>query len=397
MWGAKVFVSVIFAVLGASFIASTALFLKEFGAVDPVRMLLVHSHIYLFFPLFGILALAAFWLPAVVFTDMYWRYTANFGPLRFCAGFVAVAVISAFATDYVQGGDKRGIWEVAPRVLAGDRAEAVPCGGPECRRGPILDVLASLREESRKRVGLSKFSRACNFDSLLEPPGERDKPRYCFPALSMLDADACCKVQDKFREHLLKLYQSQPNLSQAAQLDAIFMYLKTFFIVVVLVIGALLVIRRHTLDLKYHDQGPAIERCLLMGAAGLLVWPMMDYAYQQASLAMFGRQFDGPSFRLSLVIAPWFLAVLFYFLNHMGRKIERFGQAASVLASSLALYRYEEANDLAVRAVGSGAPEWVIWVMGGLVILGLIGLRFPSNEVLARHRRRRNPPPPAWT
>jgi hypothetical protein len=372
------------------------LFLLEFQNVDAVSMLLAHSHLFVFFPLFGILALAAFWLPSVVFTDMYW-HTIRFGRLRYCAGLLGVGLLAAWTTAGLQSGSPRGIWEIKPEVLIADKGQRMTCGKDNmtCQRAPMLATLGKIRDETSERIGLSKFARVCEINTLLENPVGYDNRRYCFAALDMLSAEACCAAQRQFKTSLDQLYSNPANRSDTARLDAFFLFAKTFFIGIILVIGGLLVFRRSTLENQYHSQAPAIERCLLVGAAALLVWPMMDYAYHQTSLAMFGRMQDGPHFRLSLAIAPWFLLLLFYFLQRLGRKIERWGQVLSVGASGLALYRYDEANDLAVRFLGAGAPVWGLAVMGVAVLLGLIALRYPSRDVLARHRKSKLPP--QWT
>ena len=65
---ARVFVAVVFLILGQSFIASTGLLIHEFQGLDWRAMVVAHSHLFFFFPVFGILALAAFYLPSVIFT-----------------------------------------------------------------------------------------------------------------------------------------------------------------------------------------------------------------------------------------------------------------------------------------------------------------------------------------
>ena len=90
---ARVFVAVVYLILGLSFVASTGLLIQEFQGTDWRSMIIAHSHIFLFFPVFGILALAAFYLPSVIFMDLYWRHLP-YGKLRFLAGLVGLAVIS---------------------------------------------------------------------------------------------------------------------------------------------------------------------------------------------------------------------------------------------------------------------------------------------------------------
>ena len=119
MVGARIFVALCFVVLGASFVASTALLIYEFQGIDWFTMVVAHSHLFFFFPVLGILALFAFYLPSVVFTHLYWTHLP-YGKLRFLIGLVAVAVGSYGFAQYL---DKppRAIWEVSPAALVADR------------------------------------------------------------------------------------------------------------------------------------------------------------------------------------------------------------------------------------------------------------------------------------
>ena len=71
MTGARIFVAVVFIALGAAFLASTALLILEFQELDWLTLVVAHSHLFLFFPVFGLLALIAFYLPSVVLTHLY--------------------------------------------------------------------------------------------------------------------------------------------------------------------------------------------------------------------------------------------------------------------------------------------------------------------------------------
>src|SRR5438876_9824651 len=160
---ARVFVAIGFLILGLSFVASTGLLIQEFQGTDWRSMIIAHSHLFFFFPVFGILALAAFYLPSVVFADLYWRHLP-YGKLRFLVGLVVLAVISFGVARWL---DKppRQIWEVSPRALAADRGDPAGCAtgadSPACLRAPMLAALAKLREAGQARIGLSKFARSC--------------------------------------------------------------------------------------------------------------------------------------------------------------------------------------------------------------------------------------------
>jgi hypothetical protein len=386
MTGAKIFVGAVFTLLGAAFLASTALLIYEFQDLQISTWLLMNSHLFLFFPVFGLVALAAFFLPAVVFTHLYWTIVPH-GRLRFMFGALVAVVASVFFSYNLSLGSPRGLWELSPRTLKADISEPANCGtapgAPACQRASLLGAMTSLRTESQTRIGLSKFSRTCMPDPLLEEAEDRAKLRFCFPALAKLNAADCCRAQLAFRAHASALYADPTNRSDLSRFDLLFSSLKAFFIIIVVFIGALLVLWRHTLEAAYPESAIAIERSMLVGAAAMLVWPMMDYAYHQTALSLFGRLADGPHFRLSLVIGPWALLLLFYFLGRMGRKIERVGQVAGGFASLLAVFRYEEVNDWAVRLVGTGGAVWEIGAMVAIALIGWVLLRLPYRGLSA--------------
>ena len=159
MTGARVFVVIGFLILGTSFIASTGVLIHEFASTEGLTMVLAHSHLFLFFPLLGILGLVAFYLPSVVFTHLYWTHLP-WGKVRLPLGIVAIAALS-WGVFWWLDAKPRQVWEVSPAALATDKGEAVRCtsDGQICQRVPILDALANLRLEAQNRVGLWPFGR----------------------------------------------------------------------------------------------------------------------------------------------------------------------------------------------------------------------------------------------
>jgi len=368
---ARIFVAVVYIILGLSFLASTGLLIQEFQGADWRSMVIAHSHLFYFFPVFGLLALCAFYLPSVVFTDLYWRHL-SYGVLRFFFGLIVLAGVSWLVAKSL---DKppRAIWEVSPAALSADKGEPAGCGGASgvvCQRAPILAALSRLRSEGQARVGLSKFARNCAADKLLEPPEEMSKLRYCFPADAPLDGETCCKTQQRFADEVARLQADPAQRSRATVYDTVFLPLKIFFVLVVIGIGLLLSAWRNKIDTLYREHIPAVERGVIIGAFAMLLWPAMDYGYQETTDVLFGRWQGGPHLRLSLVIAPWALLLLFYFLRRLGKQGETIGQIAGVVTAAVAVLRYEDLNDWAVRLVGIGSQEWI---MGGLMALALAG------------------------
>ena len=137
----------------------------------------------------------------------------------------------------------------------------------------------------------------------------------------------------------------------------VFLPLKIFFVLLVIGIGILLSYWRSRVDQHLRDMVPAVERGVIIGAFAMLLWPAMDYGYQQTANVLFGHSGHGPQLRLSLVIAPWALLLLFYFLRRLGKQGETIGQIAGVVTAAVAVLRYEDLNDWAVRLLGTGSQE----------------------------------------
>jgi hypothetical protein len=119
---------------------------------------------------------------------------------------------------------------------------------------------------------------------------------------------------------------------------------------------------------------------VIIGALAMLFWPFMDYGYQQVTNVLYGRWTSAPQFRLSLVIGPWFVLLLFYFLHRLGRDREMLGKIAGLLASLVAILRYQEINDWSVRLVGAGVEPWAIGLMVMIALAGYAALFWPLNS-----------------
>lgn len=366
MVGARTFVAVAFVILGASFLASTGLLIFEFRD-DWLTMVVVHSHLFLFYPVFGLLALVAFFVPSAVLTHLYWNHIP-YGKARFVIGFIVIAA-AAYGLAWSLDREPRALFEVSPQALAADK------GDPANGRVPILQALKDLRGTAQSRFGLSSFGRSCVPDRLLEKPEEMQKVRYCFPAGRMLDGDACCQVQDAFAKTVGRLEGDAATRSKSGIYDEmVFLPLKTFFILVVVAIAVLLAIWRDRIDQHYHDVVPKLERGVIIGGFAMLFWLAMDYGYVQTANVLYGRQVAGPQLRMSLVLVPWALLLLFYFLRRLGKEGELIGQISGVVFAGVAVLRYEQLNDWVVRLFGIGADEWVLTGLIGVVLAGLLAL-----------------------
>jgi hypothetical protein len=270
--------------------------------------------------------------------------------------------------------EPRSIYEALPAALQADKADKAQ------GRVAILDALADLRTRAQDRFGLSGFGRPCGRDDMLEPPDEMLKDRYCFPAGDKLKGYDCCRVQESFRAALLNLQKDPATRSLSGTWDTrVFLPLKTFFIVIVIVIACLLAWWRNRIDQLYGNLVAPLERGVIIGAFAMLIWLAMDYGYQQTANVLFGRMQASPQLRPSLVLVPWALLLLFYFLRRLGKQGELVGQISGVVFAGVAVARYEQLNDWIVRLVGIGASQWTLAVLGGLALVGFIALFWPKR------------------
>lgn len=384
--GTRAFVAIVYTVLGLSFILSTVTLFYDFGFEEGMAHATFDSHTFIFFPLFGVLALIAFYTPSVVFTHLYW-HRMRFGKLRFTVGTLVVAGLAIASANELRKVNARDAWEIAPHVLAADRGQPAGCAEPgkgPCQRWPVLTVLKDLREQSQKRADLSKFSRNCKPDKLLELPQSHKEPRYCFPAGAKLGWEACCAAQTAFRDHLVALYTVQRNHSLTREVHSMLLPLKTFFIIVTIVIGIFLVIWRGMLDMYYDDYGPRIERGVLIGAFAMLFWPITNYAAQLAQFTLYGRFEEGLPINIttpSLLVAPWALLLLFYFLRRLGQRAETIGRVGGIAASIVAILTFDDLVNWGARIAGIGADRVSLSILGAIVLGALFVVLFPWRHV----------------
>ncbi len=354
------FVAVVFIALALTFIASTASIVWEFRDTELIAILSSNSYLFVFFPTLGLVALAAFYIPAVIFTDIYVNHVA-------LGSIVAIGLAIWFADD-LNNTKLRAMWEASPAALEANAQRPRRCldGGDLCVK-PILPVIADLREKSLERIRISPFIRDCTPDPLMEGTAERAAERYCFPSGTKLDANRCCRVKRAFAEEVLTLWANPATRSRAAEIDRYLLPFKAFFIIVIVLIGFLLIAWKRTLREHYGKNLIAMERGLQIGAAAMLFWPVMDYAYQQTSDVLYGPASKFP-FRLSLVVVPWALLLTAYFADKVRIELARIVQLVGGVVSAVAVLRYQDISDWSSKLVGLGASEL------NFVVLGLLGV-----------------------
>ena len=371
--GARVFVTLLFLALGVSFLATTYVLHVEFQETGWFTFATFYSHVFIFFPTFGILALCAFYIPASALVDLYWRHVP-LGKLRFFLGLAVLAGGSWFLAQKLVAGDVPALWWLEPDTLAADRGQPAGCDAAAgaCRRVAVLDAVEKVRQESMQRIGLSRFVRDCQPDPLLEARAEQAIKRYCFANQTMATAAECCRAKSVFTEDLSRLYAKPTAQSETYRMHALLLPLKVFFLLMMFTIGLLLAVWRREMDTYYSAYAVRIERGIIIGALAMLVWPIANHAYLQSASLLYSVSGAGfyrdasPIF--SLMFGCWALMlILFYFRQHQ-RDIEAAGKIGGGLASAVAVLNYDRIVDFAERFLGSGAEPVVI--IGLVSVLG---------------------------
>ncbi len=378
---ARVFVFLVYAGLAASFVASTAALVHEFRDTGWFDFATTDSHLFLFFPTLGVVALAAFYLPSCALVDLYWRYVP-FGKLRFLIGTLALAGLSYLIAHQLLQSPKRSMWELTPAALQAD--QGVPAGCAQsgtCERLPALLALQNLRRVSQSYFGLDQFVRNCQHDNLLElRPGPETK-RFCFASTPLSQSpplqtdDECCRAQELLSGMISTEASQLEQRSLTGKVHAWLLPFKVFFLLVLLAISVLLVSRHKAMQQHYQRSMPRIEFAVIIGTLAVLFFPLMSQAFVQSTEVLYGLRGRGtfslimPA--LSLAFGAWTLLMVFFFYRRRDKELEAFAKMGSALAGAIAVLNYSIVTAVLVRFLGSGATMYTV---GALVAVSLIAV-----------------------
>jgi hypothetical protein len=368
MIGARVFVLILFSLLGASFLAGTAALIWEFRESGWVTLATHDSHLFLFFPTLGIVALAAFYRPSYVFVDMYWRHV-KLGRVRFVLGFVALAACSYWVAQGLAESRYKSVWDLNPATLAADKREPAGCGpaGPACERLKLIEAIQNVGTVSRERFGVRDFLRHCESEPLIEKATGGERKRYCFASTPLsssprLSDDAeCCQAQGRFQSAIVKLHEAPAHRSFTGKVHALLLPLKVFFLLMLLLISILLALRHEGVQRHYPDRIARIEVGVIVGAVAMVFFPLMSQAFVQTADALYGvRQETG--FRpivdaMSVAFGAWALLLVLFFFRRHTPEVELAAKLAGVVASTVAVIKFDLIVALFARFLGAGADE----------------------------------------
>ena len=401
--GSRAFALLFSCLVGASFFATTLILAWEFWDEGTwVDFLAIDSHLFVFFPAFGVIALVAFYLPAAAFFDLYW-HRLRWGKMRFVLGFsLAVAASWALASAILSSANKP-IWDIPQQTLASDRGMPAGCaegGGNSCTRLPLLGALGNLRTVSQSRQSIRPFIRQCVKDPLIDRAARKGPDRFCLAATPMsgtpvlLDDASCCKAQDALIRAIGEMSDDRPardfvsvlksplriferlnghaGTSLTGDVHALLLPLKGLFFLTLLGISFFLTMHFDELQEFYAEYLPGIEAGVLIGTFAVLFFPLMSQAFLLANEALVGVAGLGFFSQivpfLSLAFGMWTLLIMLFFFRGRNKETEIAGKILGAALGVVTLIQYEAIVGFLVRAIGAGADET------GLVAIGLVGV-----------------------
>lgn len=387
--GVRIFIVCVFGLLGLSFLATTAVLIWEFRETDWPALANFYSHLFVFFPTFGIVTLFAFFTPACVFTDMYFRHVP-YGPQRFVFGLFIAIILAIFGANMLTGGEERSIFEIKPAILKADSGSPADCmARGSCERLPVLQAVDNVRRVSQTRIGLSDLARNCRPDALKDPlPGALPAKRYCFASTplpaNIADVkpdgrstdEECCRAQARFTAAVRQMHDQPGGRSLTAEVHTALLPFKLFFALVLFIISIMLAVRRKSMERHYKRYLSGIERGVLIGAVAMVVYPIMSHAFLQSAALLYygggpsgGYRSTAPIF--SFALGAWGLLLLFFFYGRQNERVQNLARIGGMIGSAVAVVKYDQIIDVCVRVFGTGAGLLNIVLLGIAAVAAL--------------------------
>lgn len=419
--GSRIFVAFVFTAIGLAFWATTIQLYLEFAHGVPLWalpgadislervaesliqhenetwfLLLTHySDLFIFFPVFGTVALIAFYTPACIMVDMYWstghvkaKRAIPYARLRFAMGFVAVLLTSLGISYLMLQGTERTIWQLNPTVLANDKGAACT-SEQDCQRVRFVDALNNIRIASRERVSLADLKRDCSRDWLVQPPLQPRPERYC-PVTTNLKQSAreaegkwtpdalCCRAQAVFDAAVKSRFDDRANRSATNELQIMLWPFNLFFLLTLLVISALLASRRKRIEEIYPAFSPAIDRGVMIGAIAMVLLPLMHNGFLLTTTLLHGgggaTSFHRIPETFTVAFGLWALLIILSFLHPANKQAEIAARILGVIASVVFALQASTVTDYTIYwfGAGAGAISLATTLVFAIILLGVL-------------------------
>jgi len=371
----RIGVTLVFALIYTAFLAETGMLVEEFGPSGLAqRLAALESQNFIFFPVAGLLALVAFWRPAVLLVDAMARGRLKYGRITLVASLVACGAAAWLIAGAFEASGARAFYEIAPKALMDDAGTPSTQGRPT--RAPLTDILARMKILSGIDKGLGQYKAQCDGE-WLQYSTAADEEMLCFPAGERLPVRECCAAKAAFRQHLNALAAKAP--SRTAEVHRYVLPVKVFFLLLLLGLGILLVQYRKGLERVYGAGLSGVSFGLALGGAIMLIWPLMNAAYLETMSLLTGSG----SASAYTVVAPlvalgfgaWTLLLVFFHLRSYPSQIEYAAKIGGFIAAAVGVFRYDEITNYLARTlgVGGGPVPIIVFTVGvGALILSIL-------------------------
>ena len=170
---------------------------------------------------------------------------------------------------------------------------------------------------------------------------------------------ACCRAQMRLKDKVLELSGPENQRSLTNRVHALVLPLKVFFLFLLAAISVLLALRYRGVSRHYARDIGRIDLGVIVGAGAMLLFPLMSQGFVQTADALYGTG-QNAGFKpivnvMSVAFAAWALLLLMFFYRRHDRDMEIVGKMAGVLASAIAVFKYDVLFSMVTRYLGSGA------------------------------------------
>ncbi|MGB3627294.1 MAG: hypothetical protein WA989_15785, partial [Henriciella sp.] len=350
--GSRIAVTAFFALLYLGFVVETGTLIYEFAPEHlaiPIATMFAHN--FLFFPIAGLLALIAFWRPAVLLVDALGTGKLKHGWLTLLLVIGVIGGLAYLLSNAFAASNTRSLFEIAPQAIAAD--ESRESDDPAARRASVGEALLQLRIMADIDGGLQQFQSRCEPD-WLRYGVTADQEKHCFATGSQTSIEACCRARTEFRDHVNTLQAKAPSL--LSRVHRVVLPIKMVFLLTLLFIGILLVWLRKPLTQLYGKAVQQVSFPLAAGGALVLLWPLMNAAYLSTSALLTGDglsnayRVTAPLFALGFGV--WAMLLIFFHLRTYPSHIETALKSAGAIAAAIGVFRYEEIVAYLTRTLG---------------------------------------------
>ncbi|MEO1787198.1 MAG: hypothetical protein AAFR41_09270 [Pseudomonadota bacterium] len=380
----RIAVTLVFTLFYAAFLAETLLFYHEFGTGSfAFHISNLYAHTFLFFPIAGLLALIAFWRPAVLITDALGRGTVRGGRLLLAGLVILIGVGGWLVAQGFNDSNSRSLFEIAPATLQTDTGQSAADGA--VLRSPIPEILVKMRINADGEGGLTAFRARCDAE-WLRFSITADQPLLCFPTGTETSVAECCAARSRFRTDVNALQAASP--SNLSTFHRFILPVKVAFLFLLLVIGLLLVQFRKRLCQTYGDRVDDLSLGVALGGGTMLLWPLMNAAHLETIMLLTGDgsanayRITAPLITLGFGVFAVLLA--FFHLRTYPHQVEHAAKIGGAVIAALGVFRYEEIVTYLSRTLGiGGGPVAIVVFMvatAALIATVLLGVTARSFE-----------------